>query len=585
MKSGRNSKRAVVLPRLNKTGCGSASVILLMTILNTATADQDQMDYALLTSLKVISTSEAGDKLALKDNVSFVEGRPDPAANIISISPESIRQTLVGIGSSFTESAAFVLAHLDVDDRAEVMRNIFGSQGADFPIARTPMGATDFSLQGRYSYADVPGDTRLEHFSIDADRDGFSQSSHAGIKDPQYDLLPMIREALVIKQSQSDGGLRIVASAWTAPAWMKDINDWYVPGNADNNYQGSGGVLLPEYRQVFADYITRYLDAYQEAGVPLWGLTPVNEPMGNSGQWESMHFTAESQNEFIRDYLGPKLHAEGYADVSLFMLDHSRLDLPHWAEVIYNDKETAGYVSGAAVHWYESTFKVYEDVFEEVHRKYPQFSIIHTEGTIDDLGNDAPEGVLDPEGFKEQGWFDNDDFWWNENATDWAYTVTWQGVNADDHPRYTPVHRYARNIIVSLNHWVSGWIDWNVVLDKRGGPNHVGNYCGAPIMIDTDSGQVYYTPIYYILAQFSRTIRPGDRAVQAEKSLVDLDHDALHASASINDDRVLAVQVLNTTDKALSYQLQIGGHFSQVVIEKNSLQTVLVELRHKPGPV
>ena len=125
--------------------------------------------------------------------------------------------------------------------------------------------------------------------------------------------------------------------------------------------------------------------------------------------------------------------------------------------------------------------------------------------------------MIDPVRFKESGWFNNDAFWWNANATDWAYTATW-APNGADHPIYTPVHRYARNIIVSLDHWVSGWVDWNIVLDRDGGPNHVGNFCGAPIMIDAETGQIYYTPIYYVLAQFSRTIRPGDKAVQADRS-------------------------------------------------------------------
>ena len=156
-------------------------------------------------------------------------------------------------------------------------------------------------------------------------------------------------------------------------------------------------------------------------------------------------------------------------------------------------KQTAKFVYGSAVHWYESTNKVYEDVFERVNEKFPDNAIIHTEGCIDDLGKDAPGGIADPQRFKETEWFNNDSFWWNENATDWAYSATWQAVKMEDHPIYTPVHRYARNIIVSIDHWLKGWIDWNVVLDQRGGPNHVGNFCGAPIMIDTESKQVYYT--------------------------------------------------------------------------------------------
>ena len=172
----------------------------------------------------------------------------------------------------------------------------------------------------------------------------------------------------------------------------------------------------------------------------------------------------------------------------------------------------------------------------------------------------------------------NDDFWWARNASDWAYSVTWDFVNADDHPLYTPVHRYARNIIVSLNHWVTGWIDWNIVLDAQGGPNHVGNFCGAPIMIDTDSGYIYYTPIYYILAQFSRSIRPGDQALQTDTRLAVGDDDAIHASASQNDQGLLSVQVLNTTQQPIEYDLQIGAQHADVTIAANALQTVQVQL-------
>lgn len=508
----------------------------------------------------------------------FKQGNAE-AENVISVRPEIIKQTLTGIGTSFTESSAFVLAHLDTKSRLEVMNNIYGEQGANFSLARTPIGATDFAVEGRYSYADVAGDARLEHFSIDVDRDGFSAQRYLGIRDESFDLLPMIQQALEIKNGQADSELRIIASAWTAPAWMKDIEDWYKPGATEADHHGTGGSLKPEHAGTFSDYIVRYLDAYKKEGVDIWGLTPVNEPQGNSGQWESMHFTAESQRDFIKSYLGPKLQDGGYHDIELFMLDHSRTHLEQWADVIYSDPESAKYVSGAAVHWYESTFKVYEDVLDRVHERYPQFSILHTEGCIDDLGKDAPAGVLDPVGYKESGWFDNDNFWWHQNASDWAYSVTWEGVNAADHPMYTPVHRYARNIIVSLNHWVTGWIDWNVVLDERGGPNHVGNYCGAPVMIDTRSGRVYYTPIFYVLAQFSRTIRPGDRAVQTDKFLEQLEQDAIHASAAINRDGLLAVQVLNTTQKPIRYELQVGAQYAEVVIAANALQTLRVQLQ------
>ncbi len=534
----------------------------------------EQAHTGLRTS-EILVTAESGERLAQRPNVAFVDGVAE--GTVIEIFPSRRKQTLLGIGSSFTESSAFVLAHLEPGARAEVMRRIFSEEGANFSMARTPIGSTDFSVEGKYSYADVAGDTELQHFSIAVDADGFATSRYPGIRDESYDLLPMIREALAIKGAQQDGDLRIVASAWTAPPWMKDIEDWYSLSDWEKGIEGTGGRLKDEHVPTYAEYLVRYLDAYAAEGVDIWGLTPVNEPHGNSGSWESMHFTAETQNAFIKHHLGPVLHASGHEDVRLLIYDQNRDHLEHWTDVILADPETAPYVYGTAVHWYSSTYKVYEDAIERVRKKFPDFAIIHTEGTIDDLGKPAPGGVTDPERFTETGWFGNDAFWWNANATDWAYSATW-APNAEDHPVYTPVHRYARNIIVSLDHGMAGWIDWNVVLDSSGGPNHVGNFCGAPIMIDTEAGEIYYTPVYWVLAQLSRTIRPGDTAVATERRLDGLDPDALHASAAVNNDGMLSVQLLNTTKKPIRFSLQIGPRYAQVDMPANAVQTVRIRL-------
>ncbi|MFZ4859130.1 MAG: glycoside hydrolase family 30 protein [Desulfuromonadaceae bacterium] len=533
-------------------------------------------NYTPTRTLEILSTAENGDISARKENVTFKKGTP--GGTVVLVKPEIIKQTIDGIGTSFTESSAFVLAHLDKQKRQEVMETIFGAKGANFSLTRTHIGSCDFSVKGKYSYADVKGDLKLENFSIAQDKDGFKRSEYPGVKDEKYDLLPMIQEAIAIKSRQQDKELRIIASAWTAPAWMKDIEEWYIPGSPKNNWQGTGGSLKTQYVPTYADYLIKYIDAYQAEGIRIWGITPVNEPYGNNGQWESMHFTPEGQNDFIKNQLGPKLHASSHADVKLLTYDHNRDGLEKWTDLLFADPVTAKYLYGAAIHWYESTFRVFEDVLDRVIRKFPKFAIIHTEGCIDDLGKPAPAGILDPVRFQESGWFNNDAFWWNKNATDWGYSATWAGVNAADHPIYTPVHRYARNIIVSLNHAVRGWIDWNIVLDRTGGPNHAGNFCGAPIMIDPSTQQVYYTPIFHVLAQFSKTIRPGDTVVQTDTHLAGLDPDTLHACATLNRTGVLSVQLLNTTKKPIRYSLQIGAQFAEIHIAANSVQTVRVQL-------
>jgi glucosylceramidase len=544
------------------------------------TTDTMMNSYKLKQTEKIIVTSETGDKLTEKANVTFQKGKADGKVKI-DVFPEKIKQTMDGIGSSFTESSAFVLAHLEKEQRLALMQEIWGENGANFSLARTHIGACDFSVEGKYSYTDVKDDVNLKHFSIAEDKIGFSKSEYPHIVDEKYDLLPMIQEALAIKAEQKQNELRIIASAWTAPSWMKDIEEWYIPGSPENNWQGTGGSLKPEYVPLYAKYLVKYLEAYHKAGVPIWGLTPVNEPHGNNGQWESMHFSPQSQNEFVQEHLGPALKRSPFADTRLLIYDQNRDGLEEWTDVIFGDEKTAPYVYGAAVHWYESTEKVYGEVFDRVKEKFPDKAILHTEGCIDDLGKDAPNGIADPVKFKETNWFDNDAFWWNPNATDWAYSATWQGVNSEAHPAYTPVHRYARNIIVSIDHWLQGWIDWNIILDEKGGPNHVGNFCGAPIMIDTKSKKIYRTPIFHVLAQFSRTIRPGDRAVETRQQKEMLPPDALHACATINEKDLLSVQLLNTTKSPISYHLQIGGQFAEITIPANAVQTVQVQLNHQ----
>jgi glucosylceramidase len=530
---------------------------------------------SLLTS-RVLLTSAEGHQQAELAAVTF-SGQNTASAEVrVVIDDKRPRQTITGIGTSFTESSAFVLAHLDQPDRLVVMRSLFAEDGANFSLARTMIGASDFSVEGRYDYAPVPDDFDLDYFSIVEDLRGFPARDYPGIVDDRFDLLPMIREALTIKSDQADAQLNIIASAWTAPPWMKDIDDYYRRGTPETNYQGTGGSLKTGYEEVYADYLLRYLDAYRQEGVPIWGLTPVNEPEGNSGQWESMHFTPETQAVFVGKHLGPKLRAQA-SDIKLLIYDQNRDQLEHWTDVLLNDTKASPYIYGTAIHWYASTVDVFGDVLDRVHQKFPDKDLIHTEGTIDDLGKPAGDGIGDPEGFAESNWFKNDDFWWQKTATDWAYTASW-APRREDHPMYTPVHRYARNIIGSLNHWVSGWIDWNPVLDANGGPNHVGNFCGAPIMIDLNTQEVYYTPVFHVLSQFSRTIRPGDQVITSRLDENDLPDDALHALATMSPSGLVSVQLLNTQATPINVEVALAGQFASITLPANALQTLQVQV-------
>ncbi len=517
-------------------------------------------------STHVWLTSEAGDKCAEKEAVVFKKGQ---AADAVVIDPATTRQTIDGFGGSLTESSAFVLACLPVEKRQAVLEELYGETGANFSMSRTQIGASDFSVEGKYSLAEEDGDTALHSFSLDRDKEGFAKTVYPQIKDEQYDLYHLMKDVYAIKQAQADKTYRIIANTWTAPAWMKENKKYYERENGFHR----GGALLPEYYQAYANYLARYIEAWRAEGLEIWGVTPVNEPMGNDGGWESMDFSPAVETEFIAKYLGPVLQRLDGQMVHIFGFDQNIFEMGPYTAAIYGDSLAGAYTTGMAVHWYGSTIDCFPEVLDSVHALYPDKTILHTEGCIDNLGCEPWDGVTDPVGFKESGWFNNDAFWWNPVATDWAYSTRWAG---ETHPKYAPVHRYARYIIEGMNHWLTGFIDWNIVLDSIGGPNHVNNFAGAPVMVDYQNDIVYYTPYYYVLKQFSRSMRPGDKVLSCQPSARP-DMNQIFVCATLNEEGCIAVNILNTGD-AVAFPLQIGEYVAQVAMPANSVETIVVRL-------
>jgi glucosylceramidase len=503
----------------------------------------------------LVQTSAAGDRLEPMPAPTFVAG---PAQGVVvSVDPKRTRQTIEGIGGSLTESSAHVLAYLPAPRKDEILDAFFGPKGADFTITRIPVGASDFSPFGHYSYADTPGDTALEKFTIAPDKQGF-----VGTEQPGYDLLPLIKDALARQPA-----LKIVASPWTAPAWMKDNNSWHEPGKR-------GGALKREHYPTFARYMVKYLQAYQAEGVKVWGITPENEPLGNGGQWESMELSATELRDYIGGHLGPALASGGFGDVKILSYDQNRDDNAiRYADAVLGDPVAAAYVWGTALHWYSATSDVRATVIDKIHERHPAKAIMHTEGCIDAIGaktNNSAKGVF-------LGWR-NDAWWWNEGATDWGYDWAPPGEKPR-HPPYAPVHRYARDLIEGFNHWFTGWIDWNIVLDERGGPNHVSNFAGAPVMVDVAREDVYFTPIYFVMSHFSRYLRPGDRIVEVTTSAPGLGPDDFHATAALSQDGThVTVIAFNKTAKELRYSIQLGAKHAEIGIPANALQTIRIDL-------
>jgi len=467
--------------------------------------------------VEVYETSESGNKLTLRTE--FIKGN-NPATIKINASQEF--QTITGFGGAFTESSAYLLNQMSKENRDLILRAYFAKEGARYSLTRTHMNSCDFSLNN-YSYTPVAGDTELKHFSIDQDRE---------------DLIPMIKDAMAI----SEDGFRLFASPWTAAPWMKDNNSWV------------GGKLLPEYYNTWALFFSKYVDAYKAEGIDIWGFTVENEPHGNGENWESMHYSPEEMTHFVQHFLGPKLEADGKGDLVILGYDQNREGIREWVDVMYNDEASSKYYDGTAVHWYESTYDYFPTELQYAHQKAPDKYLIQTEACID-----AEVPV-----WKDDKWY------WKKEATDWGYD--WREPSKKYlHPKYAPSNRYARDIIGCLNNWVDGWVDWNMVLDVNGGPNWANNWCIAPVIVDTDKDEVYFTPLYYIMAHFSKYIRPGAVVIDAQNT-----DNALMVTAAKNPDASIAVVVFNQGTSPKNFDLTLNGRTKNISISPQAIQTIMI---------
>lgn len=472
-------------------------------------------------AVEVHETSASGNKLT--QLAEFPAGGEAVSINLL---PEEKFQTITGFGGSFTEASASLLNRLGKDNRSKILEAYFGETGARYSLTRTHINSCDFSL-GQYSYAPVEGDTALNNFSIEPDRD---------------DIIPMIKDALAVSKE----GFKIVSSPWTAPPWMKDNEQWV------------GGKLLPEYYDTWALFFSKYLDAYKAEGIDIWGVTVENEPLGNGNNWESMHFTPEEMTLFVQNHLGPRLEADGKSAVKILGYDQNREHLKEWVDVMFRDAESSKYYDGTAIHWYASTFEVFPDALQYAHQKAPGKHLIQSEACVD---AEVPH-------WQDDAWY------WSREATDWG----WDWAPEQDrplHPKYVPVYRYARDIIGCLNNWVDGWIDWNMVLDTQGGPNWFKNWCVAPVIVDPEKDEVYFTPLYYTLAHFSKFIRPGATRIGFENPDADL-----QVTAAQNPDGSIAVVVFNPTENEKQFTLSLGERSAPLNISEKAIQTIIINKRN-----
>ncbi|BFM43474.1 glycoside hydrolase family 30 protein [Flavobacterium sp. CFS9] len=326
--------------------------------------------------------------------------------------------------------------------------------------------------------------------------------------------IPLLKKAI----ETAGGKLTLFVSPWSPPAFMKDNNDIL-----------HGGVLLPEFAPSWANYYAKFIKAYEKEGIPVWGLTIQNEPMA-SQRWESCIYTPEAERDFLKNFLGPTLEKEGLGSKKIIIWDHNRGDmLEKRANLVFSDPEVSKYAWGIGFHWYE-TWNGGSPKFEsvgKVHEAFPNKNLLFTEGCVE---------KFDASKFQ---------FWGN-------------------------AERYGINMINDFNNGTVGWTDWNILLDQNGGPNHVGNFCFAPIHADTTKDELIYTPMYYYIGHFSKFIQPGAKRIGnviSNKSVL--------STSFLNTNGKIATVVMNQSDKEVVYEIVINVMKKTLTIPAHAMQTLV----------
>lgn len=310
-------------------------------------------------------------------------------------------------------------------------------------------------------------------------------------RDEAY-LVPLLKDA----QKTAGKPIELMLSPWSPPAYMKT--------NRDRNH---GGKLLPEYAGQWAACMAQYASFYRNQGFAVKRITVQNEPAAVQ-IWDSCIYTAQEEGAFAVKHLKPALERAGCADVKILAWDHNKEILPYRAAETMSVPGAQAAIDGFAVHWYTGD---HFDALTVVHQQYPGKELWFSEGCVEYSRFDGSSNIQKAE-------------------------------------------MYAHDIIGNLNGGISGSLDWNLLLDARGGPNHVGNFCEAPIMLTEDEKDFEIRSEYYYIGHFSRFIRPGAVGIGCSTYSA-----SVEATAFRNPDGTCAAVLLNRSDTSQSVCVSEGG--------------------------
>lgn len=434
-----------------------------------------------------LTTADGTRQLARQTDVAFgpVPEAPGPT---ITIDTTRVYQEMVGFGAALTESSAWLIENrMSPTQRTALLRDLFSpTEGIGLSFTRLAMGASDFAL-GRWSYDDVPEgqtDPALTHFSIDRDRRA---------------VLPVLKEALAINPR-----LTVMASPWSAPAWMKTTGSMIK------------GTLRPDAYQAFAEYFKRFIEAYAAEGVPIYAITVQNEPHFEPDDYPGMRFTPSQRAEFLKQNVGP-LFARAGIRTRILDWDHNwdEFDSPI---AVLNDSAAKSYLGGVAWHCYAGDVGA-QSILKQVHPDVDQYFTECSGGT------------------------------W---SPDYAQNLRW----------------FAGTLMIgTTRHWAKGVLLWNLALDEKHGP-HTGGCatCRGVVTIDSATGAVTRNIEYYVLGHVSKFVRPEAHRVASSSDLslgietvafrnIDGSMALLVMNGAANTQNVR----VQTGDEAFSYALPAGA--------------------------
>ncbi|XP_039254646.2 lysosomal acid glucosylceramidase-like [Styela clava] len=423
-------------------------------------------------------------------------------------------QTIKGFGGAFTDAAGINIASLPQQAQENLLRSYFSPEGIEYNMGRIPIASCDFSTRG-YTYNDFENDFALTNFSLASE-------------DFVYKI-PYIKKAVAMNKRK----MSFYASPWTAPAWMKTNNDLIGKGSLKGEPGGP-------YYHTWALYFARFIEEYTKNGVDIWGLTAQNEPSAGNIQnfpFQCMGFSDIQQRDFIKLDLGPTLENRGHGDVTLMIMDDQRLLLPEWPKVVLNDSVVNDYVDGIAIHWYMD-FMVPPQRLTETHELFPDKFM---------LASEACAGA-------------------NPLANKGVVMGSWERGE-----------RYSDDIIEDITNYVSGWVDWNIALDMRGGPNWVRNFVDSPIIVNKESYEFYKQPMFYHMGHFSKFVPEG--SVRIESLANQLPFNVKHVAFLNPNTNQISLVVLNKSenDIIITVRDSASGEVEDV-LEKRSIKTYVWSL-------